>query len=222
MNVLEAIHERRSIRKFLDRPVADEILRHLLCAARRSPSSVNSQPWEFVVIRGEALKAIQQENARKFRNGDPAETELSTSEWPKESIFRKRQVGIAKQLFGAMDIQRGDTEKRQAWVERGFRYFDAPAVCVITYDKALSPKGPLMDIGGAVQTICLAAMEYGLGTCIAEQGVTYSSVVRRMARIDESKNLAISIAIGYPDWDYPANNVISEREDLDHLISWIE
>ncbi len=222
MEILEAILRRRSIRKFLPEPIDREILTNILKISRRAPSSVNSQPWEFTVVQGAILNDLRAENISKYRSGAPAETELSTSYWPKDSIFRERQVEIAKQLFSSMDIGREDTEKRTAWIERGFRYFDAPAAIMITYDKVLSPRGPLMDIGGAVQTICLAAVQYGLGTCIAEQGVIYSSVVRDHTNIPDTKKLAISIAVGYPDWDFPANQVVSNREDIDHIIHWVQ
>jgi hypothetical protein len=43
---------------------------------------------------------------------------------------RDRQVGVARQLFSAMGIERDNKDKRQDWVLRGFRQFDAP-VCVI-------------------------------------------------------------------------------------------
>ena len=222
MEVLEAIQRRRSIRRFLPEPVDCEVLRGLLDISKWAPSSVNSQPWEFTVIQGAVLDATRSANVGKFRNGGPAETELHTSDWPKDSVFRERQVEIAKQLFSAMEIARDDKEKRSAWTERGFRYFDAPVAIIITYDKVLSPRGPLMDIGGAVQTLCLAAMQFGLGTCILEQGVMYSSVVRELANIPDTKKLAISIAVGYPDWSFPANQVVSKREDIDHIVHWVE
>jgi nitroreductase len=50
MEVLEAIRTRRSIRKFLDRPVPQELVEILLRAAMSAPSARNSQPWQFVVI----------------------------------------------------------------------------------------------------------------------------------------------------------------------------
>jgi hypothetical protein len=37
--------------------------------------------------------------------------------------------GVARQLFSAMGIERDNKHKRQDWVLRGFRQFDAP-VCV--------------------------------------------------------------------------------------------
>lgn len=83
--------------------------------------------------------------------------------------------------------------------ERGFRYFDAPAAIIILVDKSLTENGPLLDIGAVIQTICLAALNYGLGTCIEDQGVMYPEVLRELAGIPESKRIIISIAIGYPD-----------------------
>ncbi|MCO5384171.1 MAG: nitroreductase family protein [Methanosarcina barkeri] len=50
MDTLEAIHTRRSIRKYTDRPVSQELVTELLRAAMSAPSAVNSQPWVFIVI----------------------------------------------------------------------------------------------------------------------------------------------------------------------------
>lgn len=50
MDVLEAIHTRRSIRKYEARPVPEEIIREILAAAMSAPSSGNAQPWQFIVI----------------------------------------------------------------------------------------------------------------------------------------------------------------------------
>lgn len=46
----EAIASRRDVREFADRPVADSDLEQILEAGRRSPSSRNTQPWDFVVV----------------------------------------------------------------------------------------------------------------------------------------------------------------------------
>ena len=51
MEVFRAILERRSIRSFSDRPVADEAVERLLEAARWAPSGGNVQPWRFVEVR---------------------------------------------------------------------------------------------------------------------------------------------------------------------------
>jgi len=50
MNVFEAIRTRRSIRKYVDKPVEKEKLLRILEAARLAPSAVNRQPWDFIVV----------------------------------------------------------------------------------------------------------------------------------------------------------------------------
>lgn len=56
MDTIEAIRTRRSVRKFLDRPVEQEKLLAVLEAARLSPSWSNSQCWRFVIVRDAAVK----------------------------------------------------------------------------------------------------------------------------------------------------------------------
>jgi nitroreductase len=55
MSVLDMIKKRQSIRKYLDRPVEDEKLDLVLEAARLAPSSSNSQPWHFIVVKDNDL-----------------------------------------------------------------------------------------------------------------------------------------------------------------------
>ena len=50
MDTLEAIRTRRSVRKYQDRPVPEELVQKLLAAAMSAPSARNEQPWQFVVI----------------------------------------------------------------------------------------------------------------------------------------------------------------------------
>jgi nitroreductase len=50
MQTWEAITSRRNVRTFTDRPVSAEHLDQMLEAGRRSPSSRNSQPWDFVLV----------------------------------------------------------------------------------------------------------------------------------------------------------------------------
>lgn len=59
MQTLEAIHKRRSIRKFTDKPIAKEDLQTLLKAAMMAPTARNAQEWEFLVVTDkDTLKKI--------------------------------------------------------------------------------------------------------------------------------------------------------------------
>ena len=50
MDALEAIHTRRSIRRYEKKPVPEELVQRVLAAAMMAPSARNAQPWQFVVI----------------------------------------------------------------------------------------------------------------------------------------------------------------------------
>ncbi len=54
MNVLEALHTRRAVRDYQNRPVDAVTIDRLLHAAVLAPSAMNSQPWRFIVIQDAA------------------------------------------------------------------------------------------------------------------------------------------------------------------------
>ncbi|HOG45501.1 MAG TPA: nitroreductase family protein [Anaerolineae bacterium] len=55
--ILDLLRRRCSVRRFLDRPVPDEVIAEILEAGRLSPSGGNEQPWKFGVIAERALIA---------------------------------------------------------------------------------------------------------------------------------------------------------------------
>jgi nitroreductase len=221
MDIIEAVTRRRSIRGYRPDPVPRDTLERILDLASQAPSAMNTQPWEFFVLTGEVLEKVCQGNIEMLRSGALPNPEHVVTGWPRESVYRRRQVDLARQLFQLMDIPREDKEKRAEWMERGFRFFDAPAAIVLATDRCLSETGPLLDIGALIQTICLTALDFGLGTCIEDQGTMYPNVLRKYVHIPESKRIVVAIAIGYPDWDFPANKVESEREPVQNVSTWL-
>lgn len=216
MELRDAINKRRSIRGFKSDPVPQEILREMMELAMRAPSSVNAQPWEFAIITGDVLDKIRQDNVDCLLNELP----LDFPDVPIEGIYRERRVELAKQLFAAMDITRGDRERRSWWDQRGFRFFDAPVAIILLMDSALDEGTFRFDMGCIAQNICLAAMEFGLATCVEDQAIMYQRGLHKYLDIPHNKRFVTGIAIGYPDWDFPANNVVSTRVDVDDVTSW--
>lgn len=51
MEILKEILNRRSIRKFQDKEVSDDVIKKILHAAMQAPSANNEQPWEFIVVK---------------------------------------------------------------------------------------------------------------------------------------------------------------------------
>ena len=50
MDILQAIKERRSIRKYSEEPISEDQLNQILEAGRWAPSRGNGQPWKFIVL----------------------------------------------------------------------------------------------------------------------------------------------------------------------------
>ncbi|HEV2567168.1 nitroreductase [Sphingomonas sp.] len=211
----EVVLGRRSIRGYKPDPVPRGLIEEILRLAMRAPSSMNTQPWYFHVITGEPLDRIRAGNTERMLAGIPQSREFRTGQ-PFTGRHRERQIGVAKQLFAAMGIKRDDAERRQDWVMRGFRQFDAPVCVIITYDRELADSDDTaFDCGAVANALVNAAWSRGLGAVINSQGIMQSPVVREHARIPDEQVIMKSIALGWPDDSFPANAVVSERKPVE-------
>lgn len=222
MELQAAIEQRKSIRGFLDKPVPKEILTQILTLSVRAPSTKNAQPWHFFMVTQAPLEALKRANVDRLRSLEDPPEEMAhiLVEPEKGTVYRDRQVDIGKRLFTIMGIGREDKAKRTEWVERGFRYFDAPAAIIIAGDKSRPIESIYLDAGLVIQNICLAALDFGLGTCIENQGITYSDAIRKIVQIPGDKRLLAAIAIGYPDWEFSGNQITSPREEMENVVTW--
>ena len=221
MDYNDIVHERRSIRGYQQKPVPRELIEEIIDLAKRAPSSMNTQPWHFHVITGEPLERIRKGNTEKMMSGSAVDREIKMNHGY-EGPHRERQIEIAVQLFEAMGIARDDKPKRQDWLMRGFRQFDAPVSIVITVDKALADDTIAhFDCGAATYGLVLAAWSKGLGSVINGQGIMQSSVVRENANIPEDEVIMTCVAMGYPSDEFVANDVKSRRVANDQVASFV-
>ena len=217
----EVVLGRRSIRGYLDKPVPRELIEEVLTLAMRAPSSMNSQPWHFHVITGEPLDRIRAGNTERNLAGVPHSREFRTGQ-AFAGVHRDRQVHVAKQLFSAMGIAREDKDARLDWVMRGFRQFDAPVCVIVTYDRELADSDDTaFDCGAATTALVNAAWSRGLGCVINSQGIMQSPVVREHARIPDDQVILKAVALGWPDPDFPANEVYITRKPLEEAARFV-
>jgi nitroreductase len=220
MDFDELVRTRRSIRGYKKDPVPRAVIEEIIEVAKGAPSSMNTQPWHVHVVAGSVLDQIRQRNMEAMANG--AEVYRDIPIHPAyDGIHRHRQVEIAKQLFAAMGIAREDKERRQDWVLRGFRQFDAPVSLVLTYDREMDP-GAIghFDMGALSYGIVLATWDRGLGTVINGQGIMRSDIVREVLNLPDNEVIMTCIAMGYPDEDFSANAVKSYREPNENIIQY--
>lgn len=215
MDYKDVVMGRRSIRGYKPDPVPKAVITDVLEMAMRAPSSLNTQPWNFYVVTGDVLDKIRAGNVERTLAGVADSREFRGGPGY-EGVHRERQIEIAIQLFSAMGIERDNKEKRQDWVLRGFRQFDAPVSIVVTYDRSIhgSDIGPF-DCGAVTNALVNAAWSKGLGCVINSQGIMQSPVVREHAHIPDDQVIMICVAMGYPEDSFPANGVVSRRKSIE-------
>ncbi len=136
--VHELIRERWSPRAFADRPVADEVLRSLLEAARWAPSSLNEQPWSFIVApRGDGpayerlLSTLAEGNARWARRApvlilSVAKQNFDRNGNPNRHAFHDLGLAVANLVFQATALGLGVHQMAGFDAEKARGLFEIP------------------------------------------------------------------------------------------------
>ena len=110
-------------------------------------------------------------------------------------------------------------EKRYHYLLYGGRYYGAPNVIIVYTERSFCPRA-ILDIGIIAQTIALAALDYGLGTCLMSMPISWPEIVREHLDLPDTKLVAQTVAIGYPNIASDINNFERKREPLDTFVRW--
>jgi len=222
-----AIVGRQSIRAFLPDPVSEDTVRTLLEVAARAASGVNRQPWKVWVLTGPSRDALVEKvcAAHDARRNDARLAELYREgydyyppAWFSPYLERRRENGWG--LYGLLGIVRGEKDKMHAQHQRNFRFFDAPVGLIFTLDERLIP-GALLDYGGFIQNIMVAAQARGLSTCVQAAWNTYQRIVLAHIGATPEELVVCGMALGYADGAAPVNRYRTPREPVDVFTTWL-
>jgi nitroreductase len=213
------LRDRRSIRAYSAEPVSDELIGEILDEARWSPSWRNTQAWSIWVVRGRALEHFKERFRQAVRNEEPPQPDfLPASDWPAACSLRTKQLMESRAATLAAAGQ--DTDPATA-LARMADLFGAPCLLVFGVEECLAGSYALLDTGLLVQSVCLAAFDRGLGTCIVATIVRHPELLRELLPGSQGKRLAVGVALGHPDLHAPANTFARSRADLDEIVTWV-
>lgn len=217
----EAIRSRRSIRAFLPEPVGDETVAAILELAARAPSGTNIQPWQVLVLRGEPLAALARELHALSLAGDPGTEEFAyyPRQWREPYLSRRRKVGW--DLYGALGIAKGDSERMRRQLARNFLFFDAPVGLIFTIDRDLE-RGSWLDYGMFLENIMIAARAFGLHTCPQAAFNAYGAVIAQRLAIPPTQMIVCGMALGHADPAAPENTFTTVREPLERFVRFVD
>jgi nitroreductase len=205
------VRGRRSTRAFLSDPVPRVLVREVLDAARWAPSWGNSQAWNVTVLSGEALRALTAAISAKMGTGAPSDTDIPfPGEWPEEI---KRRMNIRRPApEGAPAPASAGPSVWEAW--------GAPTLLLFSVDERLAAEYACFDAGLLVQSVCLAAYDKGLGTCIEAMMVRYAGALHDLLPGTAHLRFVVGVALGYLDETSPVNSFPCERIALDEFVTW--
>ena len=220
MNVTEAVKTRRSIRQFTAKPVSQETLRRVLEKAQNAPSGGNTQPWNAVIVTGDALADITAKIKAKAQSAPIGEgIEYMIYPGDLDGRYEEQRRGVGRAMFESIGLGRENKAGRSAQMAKNWDSFGAP-VQLFTYCPKYMGPPQWSDMGMWLQTVMLLLREEGLDSCAQEIWAMYGGYMRELLGIDDDHIFFCGMAIGYRDTDAPINNFDTPRVAIDDAIRW--
>jgi|LQYC01.1.fsa_nt_gi nitroreductase len=188
MEVTDAIHKWRSIRKYKSQSIPNETLRKILEAGRRAPSWENVQPWHFIVIEDADIKEKLSRLASGQKQVKHAPVvigvcgDLSAWDKPKnrEALMELVQSGVINVPEEVIDNV----------------FLKDPIFCVAENGPAIILSRTFEQLGIAYAFMAIEAVNQGLGMCIV--GAFANEITQAQKKLYEE----IKTALGIPEKMY--------------------
>ena len=201
--ITQAISERRTVRAYLGKPVAADLVRGIIDTARHTASSSNMQPWRLSVLAGPDLDrlrdAVRQSLAANLK--DP---------------YNRRRIKCAEDLYGTIGIPRENKMARLMQFARNFDFYGAPVGMILSIDRTME-QGQWADVGMFLQSILLLAHERGLSACPQAAWAAMHKTVRAHLSLPEDLIVFCGISLGYADLSQPINGLVTGRASFEEI-----
>ncbi len=220
MDVSEAVATRRSVRKFIDRPVERAVLERVLEKARNAPSGGNTQPWNAVVLTGEPLALLTADILARSQ-ANPMGSGGEYAIYPKDldGRYEDQRRAVGRKMFDAIGLARDDMQGRMEQMAENWRSFGAP-VQLFTYTRKYMGPPQWSDMGMWLQTVMLLLREEGLDSCAQEIWALHGTFMRERLGIDDEHIFFCGMAIGYRDPAAPINTFPVPRVPLAETVAF--
>lgn len=175
--VFNNILSRRSVRKFNNKEISDEVFLQLIEAASWAPNGCKAEPWFFYVIKNEQ------------KINEMREAVIATN--PQSEFYKQYQTfHNARYLISAcINMDRRWYHRDFDSTKRGVEAIDNP---------------DYFSLAAAVQNLLLTAHALNLGTCWIGVSEAFRPALEKIIGVNKEQMLAVNIAIGHYDEILPA------------------
>ena len=195
--MISEIYDRRSIRKFSDKPVSQKDIVDILESGIKAPSSKNRQPWKYIVIQGNA----KAEMLKGFRQG------INREENEKALLPQSKQhIAAAKYTIAVME--------EAPTIIFVMNSLGKDILSELTPEEHIYEICNIQSISASIQNMLLAATEKGIGSLwICDIYFAYQELCKWL---NSDGQLIAAIAFGYPNESPQAR----PRRKLDDIVEW--
>ena len=216
MEVKEAILNRKSIRKYLPKPIEKEKLERLLETTRRAPTWKNTQGYKIAVVQGKTKENIANDFVKAIDAGIAENPDYPYQDFYPNYI-KKRMLELGAAYFGHMQVDRKDKEKRKELMLENFKFFGAPVGVFFLMEKGMN-YWPTLDIG----TFLIAARDEGLETIAQASLAAFPDIVRKNLGLVDNWTVAVGVSLGYGDLEDNTNKFQSPRAESAEIIQFFD
>ena len=195
--MISAIYDRRSIRKFLNKPISKEDIIDIIHSGIEAPSSKNRQPWKYIVVQGNA----KDEMLKVFRQGIARE-ENDNALLPQS----KQHIAAAKYTVDIM--------AEAPIIIFVVNSLGKDIMTELTPEEHIYEICNIQSISASIQNMLLAATEKGIGSLwICDIYFAYFELCKWL---NTEGQLIAAIAFGYPN-EFPKAR---PRKKIDDIVEW--
>ncbi|MGX6647507.1 nitroreductase [Maricaulaceae bacterium MS644] len=217
LTVSQALRRRSSTRAFLDTPVPASEVEALLDTARWSASGGNVQPWKVVAVAGEARRRVIDAVKQKLET-DPFTNEARFPVYPEKlwEPHRSWRYELGEDMYALMGVPREDKMARLNWLMQNYEFFGAPVGLFFIIDERMN-QNQWAHLGMFMMSLCLAAEEKGLATCMQEAWTPHCDTVAKAIGVEQPDIVYCGLALGHADPDAPVNQLRSKRAEVSEI-----
>lgn len=223
--MIDAIKKRSSKRKFLNKPVEKEIQTKILETANMTPSGANMQPWTVYAISNKGvLDNIGNDIIAHIEAGGDVDQFIQYYPIKWINPYKRRRITTGANLYKLLEVDRKDEARRKELWHDNYRWFGAQTVFFIFTDTSLidGAQGALIDCGAYMQSIMLAAQEYGIDSCPQGSTTEYGKIIAKTLNVPDNLALLYSVVLGYEDNSAIQNTYQPERAPFNEIVTFID
>ena len=223
--VLEALKNRSSIRAYTNKKIPKDDLEKILQAAGYTPSGANMQPWTtYAISNADTLKKVGDAIIAKMDEGVINDQFIQYYPVKWANPYKKRRITTGAGLYKHLEVDRKDDATRLEMWKDNFRWFGAGTVVFVFTDVANidEAQGAFIDCGAYMQSIMLAAQEFGVESCPQGSTTEFGKVIAQVLETPDNLALLYSVVLGYEDKDAKINSYQPEKITLQESVIFID